>query len=53
MKIFEIIFCGICKLNCKFVIVDIKVGNMFKNVFKIVYDFFFFICIRIFVYRIR
>lgn len=43
MKIFEIIFCGICKLNCKFVIVDLKVGSMFKNVFKIVYDFFFYI----------
>lgn len=54
MKIFEITFCGTCKLNCKSVTVDIKAGNMSKNVFKIVYDsFFFFTCIRIFAHRIR
>lgn len=41
MKIFEITFCGTCKLNCKSVTVDIKAGNMSKNVFKIVYDSFF------------
>lgn len=43
MKIFEITFCGTCKLNCKSVTVDIKAGNMSKNVFKIVYDSFFFL----------
>lgn len=53
MKIFEITFCGTCKLNCKSVTVDIKAGNMSKNVFKIVYDSFFFTCIRIFAHRIR
>lgn len=46
MKIFEITFCGTCKLNCKSVTVDIKAGNMSKNVFKIVYDSFFFTCIE-------
>lgn len=53
MKIFEITFCGTCKLNCKSVTVDIKAGNMSKNVFKIVYDSFFFTCIRILAHRIR
>lgn len=43
MKIFEITFCGTCKLNCKSVTVDLKAGNMSKNVFKIVYDSFFFL----------
>lgn len=43
MKIFEITFCGTCKLNCKSVTVDIKAANMSKNVFKIVYDSFFFL----------
>lgn len=43
MKIFEITFCGTCKLNCKSVTVDLKAGNMSKNVFKIVYDSFFYI----------
>lgn len=52
MKIFEITFCGTCKLNCKSVTVDLKAGNMSKNVFKIVYDSFF-TYIRILAHRIR